>query len=75
MCPAFLQARNRESDRRFDSLDVEPQHFSLCALDLKEALHTSTLAMGAPVDLCELAQVRHGMLRNFRYNQARQGIQ
>ncbi|KAK9915983.1 hypothetical protein WJX75_006964 [Coccomyxa subellipsoidea] len=40
--------------------DVEPQHFSLCVLDLKEALHTSTLGMGAPVDLCELAQVKHG---------------
>ncbi|KAK9915533.1 hypothetical protein WJX75_000399 [Coccomyxa subellipsoidea] len=35
-------------------------HFSLCTLDLKEALHTSTLGMGAPVNLCELAQVKHG---------------
>jgi hypothetical protein len=54
-------------------LDVEPQHFSLCVLDLKEALHTSTLGMGAPVDLCELAQVKHGMLPKFPPNTGKEG--
>ena len=63
----------RESDRRDYLLDVEPQHFSLCALDLKEALHTSTLGMGAPVDLCELAQVKHGMLQNFPPSAGKEG--
>ena len=62
-----------ESDRRVNLLDVEPQHFSLCALDLKEALHTSTLGMGAPVNLCELAQVKHGMLPEFLPNPGKAG--
>ena len=41
--------------------EVTPQNFSLCALDLKEALHTETLGMAGPVHLCELAKDLRGM--------------
>jgi hypothetical protein len=40
--------------------EVATQKFSMCALDLKEALHTKTLGMAGPVHLCELVEDLRG---------------